>query len=69
MYRYTKPHEGFSILLEIAKKKKDYFVVTSNVDGQFQKAGFNPDKLYEIHGSIHHVQCNACGKVESADCK
>jgi NAD-dependent SIR2 family protein deacetylase len=38
---------------------EDYFVVTSNVDGQFQKAGFDPFKIYEIHGSIHHLQCLA----------
>ena len=33
------------------------FVFTSNVDGQFQKAGFADDRLCEVHGSIHHLQC------------
>jgi NAD-dependent SIR2 family protein deacetylase len=33
------------------------FVFTSNVDGQFQKAGFPDHRLCEIHGSIHHLQC------------
>ena len=31
------------------------FVFTSNVDGQFQKAGFRGNVL-ECHGSIHHLQ-------------
>lgn len=52
MYRDVKPHEGFNILKELCKNK-DYFIVTSNVDGQFQKANFDEDKIYEIHGSIH----------------
>lgn len=34
-----------------------YAVFTSNVDGQFQKAGFDPDGIHECHGSIHHLQC------------
>ncbi len=57
LYRETTPHKGFKILLDIAKKKSDYFVITSNVDGQFQKAGFSEDKIDEIHGSIHYLQC------------
>ena len=36
-------------------------VFTSNVDGQFQKAEFDPSLIHECHGSIHHLQCiNAC---------
>ncbi len=59
LYRKTIPHKGFNILLKIANAKKfKYFVVTSNVDGQFQKAGFDEQKIYEIHGSIHHLQCS-----------
>lgn len=58
LYRDTMPHDGFKMLLELCQAKKgDYFILTSNVDGQFQKAGFDPDKICEIHGSIHHMQC------------
>ncbi len=32
------------------------FVFTTNVDGQFQKAGFAAGRICEIHGSIHHLQ-------------
>jgi NAD-dependent SIR2 family protein deacetylase len=27
------------------------------VDGQFQKAGYEEDRVEECHGSIHHFQC------------
>ena len=44
------------------KKTAGYYVFTSNVDGQFQKAGFSESKIVEIHGSIHHLQCTVpCG--------
>jgi NAD-dependent SIR2 family protein deacetylase len=58
LYRDTVPHDGFKILLDLVEtKKNNYFIFTSNVDGQFQKAGFDSDKIYEVHGSIHHLQC------------
>ncbi len=58
LYRQTEPHAGFAILHDwIARYDLASFVVTSNVDGQFQKAGFNPDRLLEVHGSIHYLQC------------
>jgi NAD-dependent SIR2 family protein deacetylase len=58
LYRATTPHQGFHLLQKwIADFGLDYFVVTSNVDGQFQKAGFEEDSMLEVHGSIHHLQC------------
>ncbi len=58
LYRKTVPHAGFAMLLDLVKAKgENYFIFTSNVDGQFQKAGFDKDKIYEVHGSIHHLQC------------
>lgn len=58
LYRETKPHEGFAILLAIAAQMENgCFIFTSNVDGQFQKAGFDGERIVECHGSIHHLQC------------
>ena len=58
LYRQTAPHRGFTQLLEIGRQKRGgYFVFTSNVDGQFQKAGFAEEQVEECHGSIHHLQC------------
>lgn len=63
LYRTTRPHEGFSILLRWAERLRGgAFVVTSNVDGQFQRAGFGANRVWEVHGSIHHLQClKDCG--------
>lgn len=58
LYRETIPHAGFSLLRSwIDLLSLDHFIVTSNVDGQFQKAGFDEEHILEVHGSIHHLQC------------
>jgi NAD-dependent SIR2 family protein deacetylase len=56
------PHAGFAILRRIGEGlPQGAFVFTSNVDGQFQKAGFAAERIVECHGSIHHLQClDAC---------
>ena len=63
LYRATRPHKGFSILRRLGKRTKHGLrVFTSNVDGQFQRAGFDEMRVCEVHGSIHHLQCmDGCG--------
>ncbi|WP_337176561.1 Sir2 family NAD-dependent protein deacetylase [Paludisphaera sp.] len=63
LYRSTAPHEGFQILRRWADRMKEgAFVYTSNVDGQFQRAGFPADRVHEVHGAIDALQCLAkCG--------
>ncbi|WP_020669768.1 SIR2 family NAD-dependent protein deacylase [Amycolatopsis nigrescens] len=59
LYRKTVPHQGFGLLLDWgADKRGGVAAFTSNVDGQFQVAGF--ESVAEVHGSIHHFQCAAC---------
>jgi NAD-dependent SIR2 family protein deacetylase len=58
LYRATTPHAGFQILRRWAGAKPGgYFVFTSNVDGHFQSAGFDADRVVECHGSLLHLQC------------
>ncbi|MBU9548196.1 SIR2 family NAD-dependent protein deacylase [Burkholderia multivorans] len=58
LYRSTVPHAGLAILRRwLDAMPNGGFVLTSNVDGQFQKAGFDPARIVEIHGSIHALQC------------
>jgi len=63
LYRETTPHEGFGILARWgAGLAGGSFVFTSNVDGQFQRAGFDPERVDECHGAIDFNQCLAeCG--------
>ena len=42
-------------------KDKEYFVITTNVDDQFYKAGFDKNKIFSTQGSYRYIQCsNAC---------
>ncbi|WP_043481195.1 SIR2 family NAD-dependent protein deacylase [Janthinobacterium sp. HH01] len=70
LYRDTPPHAGFALLKAWGDAMDaGYGVFTSNVDGHFQRAGFDPQRIYECHGSIHHLQCmQPCGPdIWSAD--
>ncbi|MHB1199163.1 MAG: SIR2 family NAD-dependent protein deacylase [Polaromonas sp.] len=62
LYRQTIPHAGFDILRKWGERTLlGSWIFTSNVDGQFQKAGFSEEHIHECHGSIHHLQCmNEC---------
>lgn len=63
LYRAARPHEGFAILRRWGEAMAHGArVVTSNVDGQFQRAGFDPDHVVEVHGAIDWMQCTGdCG--------
>jgi len=63
LYRRTTPHEGFAILRRwVGRMRRAGFVFTSNVDGQFQRAGFAPEQIVEVHGTAGAMQCTReCG--------
>jgi NAD-dependent SIR2 family protein deacetylase len=70
LYRRTVPHSGFTVLQRIARHlPHGAFVYTSNVDGQFQKAGFPAEALLECHGTVHRLQClrPCCAELWSAE--
>jgi len=70
LYRRTVPHHGFALLKHWGERMKNgVSVFTSNVDGQFQIAGFSAARILECHGSIHHLQCmEPCnGNIWNAD--
>lgn len=46
----------YSELLELVKGR-NYFVITTNVDAQFKKAGFDPSKIFEVQGDYGLMQC------------
>ena len=47
-------------LLDLVEDK-DYFVITTNVDDQFFKTGFDPDRVFATQGTYAKLQCSdAC---------
>lgn len=56
--RYTKPPVPvYDILLNIVKDK-EYFVLTTNVDHCFQRAGFDKNRLFYTQGDYGLFQCS-----------
>lgn len=55
------PKPIYSELFELVKDK-DYFVITTNVDHCFQKAGFDKNRLFYTQGDYGLFQCSVpCG--------
>ena len=50
------PKPVYDNLLKLLKDK-DYFVITTNVDHQFQKAGFDKKRLFYTQGDYGLFQC------------
>ena len=59
--RYNdKPLQLYQELYELVCSK-DYFVLSTNVDGQFYNSGFDAERVFEIQGDYCFLQCeNAC---------
>ena len=56
--RYMDVDNGtYKQLFELVKDK-DYFVITTNVDHQFQKAGFDKTRLFYTQGDYGLFQCS-----------
>lgn len=52
--------ELYKKLFELVKEK-DYFVITTNVDDQFLKSGFDENRFFRTQGSYAKFQCSkAC---------
>ena len=57
--RYMKaPKPVYDTLYEMVKDK-DYFVLTTNVDHQFQKAGFDKNRMFYTQGDYGLWQCSS----------
>ena len=51
------PHEGYDLMLKIARSLKSFFVFTSNIDGYFSRTGFPAENIFESHGNVNVLQC------------
>ena len=53
---YPPAFELYQELLAVVKDK-DYFVLTTNVDHQFAKAGFDEERIFATQGDYGEIQC------------
>jgi NAD-dependent deacetylase len=47
--------------VELEESGRLHALITQNIDGLHQRAGTSPDRLIEVHGTVHDVVCMRCG--------
>ncbi|MGE5595320.1 MAG: SIR2 family NAD-dependent protein deacylase [Hyphomicrobiales bacterium] len=57
----AQPNAGHRALAELERLGKLDTLVTQNVDGLHQKGGSSPERVVEVHGTVHDYQCMGCG--------
>jgi NAD-dependent deacetylase len=65
MLKEHEPHAGHRVLAEWQQRGLIDTIVTQNVDGYHMAAGARD--VLELHGTLRHVRCDACGSVASAE--
>jgi NAD-dependent deacetylase len=56
----AEPNDGHRALVELERQGRLAAIITQNVDGLHQKAGSSPDRVIEVHGSMHWTRCWSC---------
>jgi NAD-dependent deacetylase len=54
------PNAGHRALVDLERRERLHALVTQNIDGLHQRAGSSPEKVIEVHGTVHEVTCMAC---------
>ncbi|MCU1457645.1 MAG: NAD-dependent protein deacetylase, family [Actinomycetia bacterium] len=57
----AEPNAGHRALVDLEALVAFDLLVTQNIDGLHLQAGTSPDKLVEIHGTVHEAECLDCG--------
>jgi NAD-dependent deacetylase len=64
--RDPQPNDGHRALVELERRGILHTLVTQNIDGLHQKAGSDPERVVEVHGTIREVVCLSCGLRDDA---
>jgi NAD-dependent deacetylase len=64
LIRAAQPNAAHLALTDLAMAGRIELLVTQNVDGLHERAGFPPDRLVSIHGTDSQVQCFGCHRRE-----
>src|SRR4029077_6368959 len=58
----AEPNAGHRALVHLERRGKLHTLITQNVDGLHQKAGSDPARVVEVHGTTREVTCLSCGE-------
>jgi NAD-dependent deacetylase len=57
----AQPNAGHRALVALERRGKLHALITQNIDGLHQSAGNSPERVIEVHGTVHNVVCLQCG--------
>lgn len=57
----ARPNRGHDALVALERRGKLHTLVTQNIDELHQRAGNDPSRVVEIHGTMRHAVCMSCG--------
>ncbi len=63
----AEPNAGHRALVDLERSGRLDLLVTQNIDGLHQKAGCDPARMVEIHGTSLDVMCLDCGDRQPAE--
>jgi NAD-dependent deacetylase len=63
----ARPHAGHRALVDLERSGRLRALVTQNIDGLHQLAGNDAQRVFELHGSIHRVECLGCAWTGSTE--
>src|SRR5437016_10242698 len=56
----ARPNAGRRASVEVERSGKLHGLSTQNIDGLHQQAGNSPEKVIEVHGTLHEATCMHC---------
>ena len=59
---HAGPNDAHTALAELERRGHLHTLITQNIDGLHQAGGSDPDRVVEIHGTIHEVVCLSCDR-------
>ena len=57
----AEPNDGHRALARLEQRGSLSAIVTQNIDGLHQRAGNSPERVVEVHGTVHEAVCMQCG--------
>jgi NAD-dependent deacetylase len=54
------PNAGHRAVADLERQGRLLALITQNVDGLHQAAGSSPERVLEVHGTVHEVECLSC---------
>ena len=56
----AEPNAGHHAVVALERRGRLHALITQNIDGLHQRAGSDPAKVLEVHGTIHTAMCLGC---------